>query len=57
VKTARETVAPGSRAHNDITLAIEQGRTWFKNGLPYTPIDARREGPVIVIDLRLQDGQ
>lgn len=57
MKHARETVKPGSQAHKDIALAIEQGRPWFISGKAYTPTHARREGPVIIIDLELQDGQ
>lgn len=57
MNTARETVAPGSKAHQDITHAIEHGRPWIKDGLRYNPTHARREGPVIIIDLELQDGQ
>ncbi len=52
---ARETVSPGSRAHRDITQAIEHNRPWIKNGLLYKPVSARREGAVIVIELKLMD--
>lgn len=57
MNTLREVVAPGSKAHQDITEALEHGRPWFKNGLRYTPTHARMEGRHIVIDMRLQDEQ
>lgn len=54
---ARESVLPGSKAHQDITDAVRLGVPWVKNGYPYKPIDIRREGRFIIIDLELLSGQ
>lgn len=50
---ARETFKPGSKAHKDMIAAIEQGKPWFKDGIPYRPTHAREEGSHIIVDLEV----